>query len=225
MSDATRNLVDQAGRLKAVLVEAADGFAAPIKNTLADLIRWGLNSRKEGGAGLSGGQMIGGGLAIGAAALLAGKFGGRAVGGFLKGKAGTGVGIAEGKAVQAATGVTPVFVTNWPGGSGLGSAAAGAVGAAGAGNAAKTALGGLAKLAPIALRMLPMLTSPVGIAAGGTLAAGALVMLIKNMMQKKQEPPKNDINLSVRVDQNGQVTAISNDMNTSLDVKLWRGGF
>ncbi len=227
MPEATRNLVDQAGRLKAVLLEAADNFVSPINKTLADLLRWGMNSKKEGGAGLSGGQMIGGGLALGAAALLAGKFGGKAIGGFLKGKAGTGLGIAEGKAVQAATGVTPVFVTNWPGGSGLSSlagSAAGVAGAAATGTAAKTVLGGLAKIAPIAMRLLPMLTSPVGLAVGGTAVAGGLVMLIKNMMQKKDQQ-KNQVNLSVRVDQQGQVMAVSNDLNTSLDVKLWRGGF
>lgn len=35
--------------------------------------------------------------------------------GLLKGVVGSGAGIAEGKVVQAATGVIPVFVTNWPG--------------------------------------------------------------------------------------------------------------
>ena len=58
---------------------------------------------------------------------------------------GTAVGVAEGKALEKAAGVTPVFVTNWPGGiggnfaAGLGSSAAGAAGGALLGAGAKSA--------------------------------------------------------------------------------------
>jgi hypothetical protein len=49
--------------------------------------------------------------------------------GLFGGVASAGIGIAEGKAVEAATGVTPVFVTNWPGGfSGIGETIAAAGG-------------------------------------------------------------------------------------------------
>ena len=44
--------------------------------------------------------------------------GGRVIKSILKGTGKTATGIAEGKAVQAATGVAPVFVTNWPAGLG-----------------------------------------------------------------------------------------------------------
>lgn len=44
------------------------------------------------------------------------KYGGRFLGTLGGNWGSTAMGIAEGKAVQAATGVTPVFVTNWPGG-------------------------------------------------------------------------------------------------------------
>jgi hypothetical protein len=84
----------------------------------------------------------GGTLAIGAAAggyglwslLRGGIAGGKVlkglggIRGLLAGIGGTAAGIAEGKAVQAATGVQPVFVTNWPAGLGLGAAAAPAAG-------------------------------------------------------------------------------------------------
>ena len=56
-------------------------------------------------------------LALGGASLYYGKKvlkGAGGIKGLLKGFGGTAAGIAEGKAVQAATGVTPVFVTNWP---------------------------------------------------------------------------------------------------------------
>jgi TP901 family phage tail tape measure protein len=74
-----------------------------------------------------------GGLAVGgtatAAATIAGLYFGRkvlkGVGGFkglLGGMTSAAGGIAQGKAVEAATGVTPVFVVNWPDGFGSGAA-------------------------------------------------------------------------------------------------------
>ena len=63
------------------------------------------------GAGVYGAYQLRKGVGAGARVL-------RGVGGLsglLKGVVGTGVGIEEGKVLQAATGVTPVFVTNWPG--------------------------------------------------------------------------------------------------------------
>ena len=99
--------------------------------------------------------------------------------GLLKGVAGTGAGIAEGKAVQAATGVTPVFVTNWPGTS---SAAAlpetaartgfeGAAAAAGAGG-----LLGWLKKVPAAVKGLPTVLAG-GVGAAGTGMTAALVAI------------------------------------------------
>jgi len=86
-------------------------------------------------------------------------------------------GVAEGKALQAAAGVTPVFVTNFPAGMGLG----GAVGAVGAGMildkwgkpiasaAAGAALSRGAGLLKPALAALPM---PNMFAAGAVASAG-----------------------------------------------------
>ncbi|MGO9018750.1 MAG: phage tail tape measure protein [Syntrophobacteraceae bacterium] len=79
----------------------------------------------------------------------------------------TGVGIAEGKAIQAASGVTPVFVTNWPGG-GLGGGALGALGAAAEAALGVAVSGGIAAGFSVAL---PALIAGIMAAAG---AAGAM---------------------------------------------------
>jgi TP901 family phage tail tape measure protein len=110
---AIANAVDQTGRLKAVLGQAADSFAQPVNNVLQELIAYGLNKKEQGGLELSGKQIIGGGALAAGGLYLAGRFGGKALGGLTKKFGGAAAGIAEGKAVQAATGVTPVFITNW----------------------------------------------------------------------------------------------------------------
>lgn len=118
LDTAMNNLVDQAGRLKNVLRQAADEFAQPVNAVLSDAIKWALDSKKNGGLELSGKEMIVGGATGLVGTLLAARYGGKAIGSlatrFLKGAGSTAAGIAEGKAVEAATGVSPVFVTNWP---------------------------------------------------------------------------------------------------------------
>jgi TP901 family phage tail tape measure protein len=84
--------------------------------------------------------IAGAGLVVGG--LLAGKYGARGLGALLKGGASTALGVAEGKALQAAAGVTPVFVTNWPvtlGGSAVVDALGGVAGGAAAGGGKKAA--------------------------------------------------------------------------------------
>jgi len=90
--------------------------------------------------------IAGAGLVVGG--LLAGKYGARGIGGLLKGGASTAIGVAEGKALQAAAGVTPVFITNWPanlGGSVVADAIGGAVGGGAAAGGGKKAAGWLAR--------------------------------------------------------------------------------
>ena len=245
MKDATANLVDQAGRLKASLREAADGFAAPVNKALADLIAWSMAGKKDGGLGLSGKEMLGYGAGISIATMLAGRYGGKAIGGFLKKRAGTAAGIAEGKAVQAATGVTPVFVTNWPGGFG-----GAALEAAGAGAVARTGLGTLKKLGGNALKFAPA-AGVWGLGAGTSALAGYGIGNLLNRglgwlsgkasggkykgegwlgdmlysLVHKEKKQENKINLSIRVDQYGRVITNSNDMNTTLNVSMARGAF
>lgn len=109
LKTAIDNSVDQVGRLKTSLREAADEFAKPINEAVSKVIQKTLNSNADGGMGLSGKQILG----AGATALLAGYAIKRGVGGLM----GTAGGVAAGKALEQVTGVTPVFVTNWPGGA------------------------------------------------------------------------------------------------------------
>lgn len=107
------------------------------------------------GAALLGAVRMAQGGASGLAALREmGKLGG------LKSLLGTAGGVAAGKAVEAATGVTPVYVTNWPDGSGMGAPGAGggaAVPAAAAG--AGAAASGASRAGPYALAALAGITT------------------------------------------------------------------
>lgn len=114
LNEATNNLIDQAGRLKNVLRQAADGFISPINETLAKTIKTAIDTREKGGFGLSGKQILLGGAATLGGAVLAKRFGGKLLGGLTQKFFGTAGGVLQGKAVEAATGVSPVFVTNWP---------------------------------------------------------------------------------------------------------------
>ena len=118
-NEATTNLISQGGRLKNTMRDAADGFIGPINKAMADFIKSGLDKKSEGGMELSGKQIIGGTAAIIGGAYVLSRVGKSALGsiaGRLLSQGGsTAIGVAEGKALQAAAGVTPVFVTNWPG--------------------------------------------------------------------------------------------------------------
>lgn len=169
---AVANAADQASRLKNTLREAAENFARPINAAISDAIKYLLNSKEQGGLGLSGGAIAGGALggAAGVYALsrilpgIAGKLLGRT--------GGLAAGVAEGKALQSAAGVMPVYVTNWAemnggsGGSGLlglGGAAAG--GAAGVGLMAK--LRGMVGVGAL------LSGAPLGMLGAGAIAGGA----------------------------------------------------
>ncbi|ALC15659.1 hypothetical protein DSOUD_0872 [Desulfuromonas soudanensis] len=112
--DATDNLIDQTGRMKNTLREAADGFAKPIKDALSKTSKYLLDKKEEGGLGLSGKQLLGGGLAIAGGTALVARYGGTLAKRLLSRGGSVVGGIAEGKAIEAATGVQPIFVTNWP---------------------------------------------------------------------------------------------------------------
>ena len=112
--EAIKNAGDQTGRLKTALRAAADDFIQPLNRGITAAIKKLLDAKKEGGLELSGKEIAAGGTA----ALIGGYAAYRLTGGALKkflGKlGGTGAGILEGKAIETATGVTPVFVTNMP---------------------------------------------------------------------------------------------------------------
>jgi hypothetical protein len=169
---ALANAADQAARLKNTLRLAAEDFARPINDAFARGTRFLLDSKAQGGMGLGGGA-IAGGAAAGALGVYAlsrilpgvlGKLVGRG--------GGLAAGVAEGKALQAASGVAPVYVTNWAemnGGGGGGLLGMGGAAAGGAG-----AVGILAKLRGLAGVAALMGNAPLGVLAGagsGGLAA------------------------------------------------------
>lgn len=147
LPEAIGNAVDQTGRLKGVLREAADGFAKPINDALSGAIKWGLDSKENGGLGLDGTDIIAGGV-VGALGLFgAARYGGKAIKGLAGKFGGVAAGVATGKALEEAAGVQPVYVVNMPDSLGgmLGSADAlpGKAGALGA-TASRFGLQGLA---------------------------------------------------------------------------------
>jgi TP901 family phage tail tape measure protein len=177
--NAIDNAVDQTGRLKNALRKAADDFSRPVNAALSGVIRKAMDKKENGGMELDGRDMLVGG-ALGAAGLFgAARYGGKAIKALSGRFGGTAAGIAEGKAVEAAAGVTPVFVVNWPGGGIADLAGSGVGGAAGsaAGSAAKVA--GRAKSLAVLAGGLPLSawgTSgavALGTASAGVLAAGA----------------------------------------------------
>lgn len=103
LDTALKNAVDQAGRLKTTLREAADGFAQPVLDAFTGATKFLLDKDK---ANLSGGQLLAGGGGIAALTYLAARVGGKRLGKLF----GIGGGVAAGKALEAAAGVTPVYV-------------------------------------------------------------------------------------------------------------------
>lgn len=105
-------------RMKATLGEAIDRMAKPLNKGFADLGSYLLDDLN-----LSGEQMLAGGAALGVGGYYAGR-GAKAGAGALLNKFMGGPetlkNIAVGKVLEEATGVTSVFVTNWPGGVPLG---------------------------------------------------------------------------------------------------------
>lgn len=174
MPEAISNAVDQTGRLKAALREAADGFAQPINDTLQQAIKWGMDSKENGGLALSGQDMLLGGAGLAAGTLFAARYGGKAIGALLGKGTDLATGVATGKALQEAAGVQSVYVVNMPGSGPLGSAADTAATAAAAG--AATSLGTKIKTGLAMAGSLPLKDFvKLGPAALGTTAAGVTV--------------------------------------------------
>lgn len=252
-SEATRNLIDQAGMLKNDLREAADGFVKPINETLGHWIQFMRDKKESGGRGLDGKDMIVGGAVGLLGTMAAARYGGKLIGAgasrLLKHGGSVSVGVAEGKAVEAATGVQPVFVTNWPSsfGGGAGALADAATGAA-AGGWLKNKAGALAKLALpfVASAGIPALvatgTGMVSYRAGQVMNAGMGwvsgqatgdkyggsgwlgEMLYDVLHRTNGRDVKNDINLTIAIDGNGRVMTETSDKNTHTKINTMRRG-
>lgn len=114
LNDAIDNSIDQTSRLKGALSEAADSFIQPFNAGINAGVKKLLNSKENGGWGLDGKDIIG----LGGAALVGGaaayKFGGPLMKKLLGKFGNVAGGVATGKALEAATGVIPVYVVNMP---------------------------------------------------------------------------------------------------------------
>lgn len=109
---AINNAVDQVGRLKTALRSAADDFAQPINDVIASGTKKLLDKKEDGGMGMDGKDLLlaGGGAAL--VTMLTAKYGSKAISGIAGKVSGVGAGVATGKALETAAGVTPVYVVN-----------------------------------------------------------------------------------------------------------------
>ncbi len=246
---AINNAVDQTGRLKAKLREAADDFIQPFNQGIAKGIKKLIDPKKEGGYELSSKQIAAGGATALLSGYIAYRFGGKAAKAILGKLGGTAAGIAEGKMVEATTGVTPVFVTNWPGTSllpgsnndALKTAKDLVTGAALTRSGAilktlKTYGSKALKLAPLAWNFMPPQVRLAGIAAGVLTYGGGMVAdrlsggeikgpgwmgdALYDFLHKAENPK---IELNVYTDRDGRVTVDANNTNTKINVP--RGKF
>lgn len=235
VADATRNLVDQAGILKNDLRQAADGFVQPINETLAHFIQFMRDTKANGGWELDGKDMIlgaAGGL-LGTAALA--RYGSRSISAIASRMLGKGtslaVGAAEGKILEAAAGITPVFVTNWPAGgtvpgnaggvgpTGIGVGAAGSMflpaGVATAAGAAGMWAGKSLtdwQVSKLSDRDLQSIYARQMVMGGGPFSYQAQAI----DREFASRGVKNDIRIDLTVDGNGRVSSRSNSLDTRI---------
>lgn len=110
--NATESMIVQINRLKNSLEHAADPFLEKLQGGIASTIGFLMDKDK---LNMSGGHIAATGIGLSLAVWGGGAILKNRLGRWLRGGgASTAAGIAEGKALQAAAGVTPVFVTNWP---------------------------------------------------------------------------------------------------------------
>jgi len=221
------NLIDASGRLKNTMRDAADGFIKPINETLAAWINFVVDKKENGGLELSGKQIAGGTAAIVGGSLLAARAGNAVLGEWAKKKMGnfglsTAIGVAQGKALEAATGVTPVFITNWEGAtSSLPTPAPGPIAQQG-----KNILPFLGKMGAagaggfIALELGKMFDRMTG-GSGEYYDEG----FFPGGSGAKKAGAKNDITINLQIDGNTRVFAQSNSMGTSATIGGKRGSF
>lgn len=163
---ATNNAVSQTGRLRNSLVEAADAFSSRFNSGLTKGIKFLLDSKKDGGLGLTGGQIAGGAAGLTIASYIGGRTLKGVAGKFLGGTAGLASGIAMGSALEKAGAAMPVFIVG---------AAPGVLGGGGAGGVGlPTAVGGAAGGAATAARLGGLrLFGARALLAGGSSVFGA----------------------------------------------------
>jgi len=144
-----------------------------------------------------------------------------------KGLGKTGVGIASGKAIEAATGVTPVYITNWPAGilgpgtlpGPAGKLATAAKWAAGASGSFAVGWGIGSLMNDGVNNFTSMMTN------GAYKGEGALGELLYDYVHGSMKEIKNEIKIDLKVDAFGRIISQSDDPNTSLALTMYRGTF
>lgn len=218
---ALNNAEDQAGRLAAKMREAADAFIRPLNRGIAEGIKMMINHPEKGGLGLTGGQIAGGaagGLALGYLAYRGGSSLARR---YLGRLGGMGAGLAAGKVLESAAGVTPVFVTNWPAG-GLVAGVPGIPARAGTGGA--TLAKGAALIAPpVAGAVAAYEFNKYASRPDVRKESMDRLALAMETDRRTRQATQNVINMNIAVDRNGRTTSYTNDPNTRINLK--RGSF
>lgn len=244
MGEATKNLIDASGRLKNSMREAADEFVKPINETLAAWISFMVDKKEKGGLELSGGEIAGGAAAILGGTYALSKLGNKALGGWAQKKLGslsgsTAIGVTEGKILQAAAGVTPVFVTNWPAGGLPGGVPD---------LPSNPKIFGQGRMGKAFTKALPYVWAATRFSLPGAVAAGPFVSAyIGNQAEEHgwgaqtfsrgsreydvmgigggRAQQKNDIKIDVHFDELGRAFTRTNSMNTTVKTGGNRGGF
>jgi TP901 family phage tail tape measure protein len=238
MEGLTANIKSLMGTSTTTAAAVFDPWLRPLREmaSLANdaVAALGLLAGRHPGATAGANAILGGALlGVGAYGLYSLGRGGLAGARVLKGLGGikgilsnmgkTSLGIAEGKAVEAATGVTPVFVTNWPASmGGLGGESGSTVVAAGkrlpwiaGAGVAGAALAGI----PFSFWM-----SEAARQNGWSSRTYGHNSREYEVMGIGGRGIKNDIKLDIQIDGSGRVFSRSNDLNTSINT-VPRGGF
>ncbi len=181
LPDALNNMADQGLRLNMAFAELTDKVGMKVNRQLANGIEYLINDKNHGGLGLDGTDMVKDGAALGIGALLAKKLGG----GILTKLVSQPEEIIKAKVLEQVAGITPVYVTNWPGGA-LPSSSSDPVSvigkdvAAGAGGA--TGLSWFARMrAGVGFAGLASIPTALGLAGGTAASAGIMKAVNPNL--------------------------------------------
>ncbi|KUG24577.1 hypothetical protein ASZ90_005607 [hydrocarbon metagenome] len=249
------------GTMKSTMASIFTPLLAPLTwvlnalNTITGRLGEIAKKNKAVAVGISGGM-----AAIAGGAALYGLYrlakGGMGVSRVLKGMGGikgliasmgsSAAGIAKGKAVEAATGVTPVFVTNWPaGGLGATPGVAPVIGKIpGAAKLAALATVGLTvgSIVAAVVATTTAVRSLVDAVRGGSgdnwinqtltggkhleVFEGAWGDMLYDFLHKAERPQvKNDIKLNISIDKDGRAVVDNTGKNTGIKINLNRGLF
>ncbi|MFC3716801.1 phage tail tape measure protein [Luteimonas soli] len=186
---AIANAVDQTGRLKARLKDAADAFAQPINDVYTKVLAKALGDGSEG-SGLSNAGLIGTGVATVAGGYVLKRVLGGLAGRLLSGAGSLAGGVAMGTALEKAGAATPVFIVGAaPGllGGGAGGLLPGAAGGAAGGVARRVGTGAILRAAAGTVGVGTLATMGTGgaaMTAGGVGVAGAAGWGIGTLISK-----------------------------------------